>query len=199
MVEDIGQRLLQVRGVGAGQPKMVGLGRRRSAHIGKHQKKAIGGLTIVPDMVLSDLVPTESAMLILPGGTRCDAGELSEVFPHLEQLLDAGVPVAAICGATSGLARGGFLDNVRHTSNAAQYRQATGYGGAARYQNAAAVTDGNLITAGATGALEFAVQIFRRLSVYSEAVLDAWYALFQTGDSSHFMRLQALEAAESTP
>jgi len=35
--------------------------------------------------------------------------------------------------------------------------------------------DGGIITAGAIGALEFAAQIFRRLEVYSDEVIDAWY------------------------
>ena len=46
------------------------------------------------------------------------------------EFLDAGVPVAAICGATAGLAAEGLLDDRRHTSNAAEFLAATGYGGA---------------------------------------------------------------------
>ena len=42
------------------------------------------------------------------------------------RFLDAGVPVAAICGATAGLARAGLLDKRLHTSAAAGYLMATG-------------------------------------------------------------------------
>jgi putative intracellular protease/amidase len=52
-------------------------------------------------------------MLILPGGTAWDEGKNGE-----------GVPVAAICGATAGLARAGVLDTRRHTSNALEYLRA---------------------------------------------------------------------------
>lgn len=152
----------------------------------------MGGVTILPDTTLDTLEPATSALLIIPGGDRWDAGELGEVLPYAGRFLAAGVPVAAICGATAGLARAGLLDTRSHTSNAAQYLQATGYSGAALYQQAPAVSDGNLITAGATGAVAFAAHIFRRLERYPLAVIDVWYDLFTTGNPVHFARLQAL-------
>lgn len=173
-------------------PTSAGRYRVRTVGISREPIITLGGVTILPDMALGELALADSAMLILPGGDRWDRGELSEVFPYVERFLSANVPVAAICGATSGLARGGFLDSVRHTSNAREYLAATGYRGAALYQDAPAVTSGNIITAGATGALEFAAHIFRRLSLYPDDVLDAWYDLFKTGDPAHFARLQAL-------
>lgn len=42
------------------------------------------------------------------------------------RFLDAGVRVAAICGATAGLARASLLDEGSHTSAAAEYLAATG-------------------------------------------------------------------------
>ncbi|GAB4440539.1 MAG: type 1 glutamine amidotransferase family protein [Chloroflexi bacterium OHK40] len=155
----------------------------------------MGGVRILPDLALEELEPAASALLIVPGGTRWDAGELSEVMPVVARFLAAGVPVAAICGATAGLARAGLLDRVRHTSNAAAYLQATGYAGAALYQEAGVVEDGGIITAGATGALEFAAQIFRRLDLYPEAVTESWYQLFKTGDPAHVARLMVAARA----
>jgi putative intracellular protease/amidase len=150
-----------------------------------------GGMTIIPDMALADLDPAESAMLIVPGGEVWDGAGQPAAVEKARELLAAGVPVAAICGATAGLARGGLLDGVAHTSNAAGYLQATGYGGAARYRAEAAVTDGNVITAPGTAPLEFAREIFRKLELYEPRMLDAWYALFKTGDASHFYALSA--------
>jgi putative intracellular protease/amidase len=158
--------------------------------------RTMGGVTILPDLALSELEPAESAMLILPGSDRWEEGELSEVFPLVARFIDADVPVAAICGATIGLARGGFLDTVRHTSNDRSVLEATGYQGVAHYQDAPVVADGPVITAAGTAALEFAALIFRQLGVYSDAMTDAWYALFKTGDPAHFVRMQQLAAAE---
>lgn len=156
-----------------------------------------GGVTIVPDLSAEELDPAESAMLILPGGDVWDGAGVPEAVEKARAFLAAGVPVAAICGATAGLARGGLLDGVAHTSNAAEYLQATGYGGAARYRDEPAVTDGNLITAPGTAPLEFAREIFRKLELYEPRVLDAWYALFKTGDPSAFYALAAESEAEA--
>jgi hypothetical protein len=53
------------------------------------------------------------------------------------------------------------------------------------------VASDGLITAGATGALEFAYQIFKQLELYSTDVLEALYGLFKTGDPTYFAALQA--------
>lgn len=100
-------------------------------------------------------------MLILPGGDAWDAGGNGEAVDVARDFLDAGVPVAAICGATAGLARGGLLDARRHTSNVREYLEATGYGGAAYYRDEAVVADRDVITASAMAPLDFARAIFR--------------------------------------
>jgi putative intracellular protease/amidase len=139
-----------------------------------------GGVRIVPDMALDDLSPSESRMLILPGGDTWDEGGNTDAVEKAREFLDNGVPVAAICGATAGLARGGLLDERRHTSNAREYIAATGYRGGALYQDEPAVTDGDLITAASMAPLEFAYHIYKRLDLYAPDVLDAWYGLFST-------------------
>lgn len=150
----------------------------------------IGGVTIVPDMAAAEVQPEESAMLVLPGGEVWDSGGgVPEAVEKAREFLAAGVPVAAICGATAGLARGGLLDDVVHTSNDPAYLAATGYGGGARYRAESAVRDGLLITASGIAPLEFAREIFRALELYEPRVLDAWYALFKSGDASLFHAL----------
>ncbi len=152
--------------------------------------RTIGGVTILPDMTLDDLDPSRSAMLILPGGDTWDKGENTEGATKAREFLAAGIPVAAICGATAALARAGILDEYRHTSNAPEYLRATGYRGEALYQDQPAVTDGDLITASSTAPVDFAYQIFKRLEVYDARTLEAWYGLFTTGDPSYFFALQ---------
>lgn len=152
--------------------------------------RTTGGMTIVPDTTLDAVEPSKSAMLILPGGASWDAGLNTEAAQKAAEFLAAGVPVAAICGATAGLARAGILDERRHTSNAPDYLAATGYCGAALYRDEPAVTDGDLITAHSTAPVDFAYHIFKRLGLYDAPVLEAWYALFQRGDLSAFLKLQ---------
>jgi putative intracellular protease/amidase len=151
--------------------------------------KTIGGVTILPDMVLDELEPSQSALLILPGGSGWSEGKHVEAREKARAFLAAGVPVAAICGATVGLALAGILDDKRHTGNIIDELKATNYRGEALYQDQPAVTDSNLITAGATAPIDFAYQIFKRLEVYTPQVLEAWYGLYKTGDSSYFFAL----------
>jgi putative intracellular protease/amidase len=145
-----------------------------------------GGLTVVPDMKLSELRPADSAMLILPGGGRWDSGGNADAVALASYMLEAGVPVAAICGATVGLANNGLLDARRHTSDSPAYLAATGYAGQHLYQDEPVVIDQDLITAGAMAPLEFAQCILARLEVYPPALLAAWYGLFATKDPAYF-------------
>lgn len=145
-----------------------------------------GGLCIQPDMELKDLSPENSAMFIIPGGGAWDAGENDKAVDLSRVFLNSGKPVAAMCGATVGLARGGLLDARRHTSNARDYLSATEYLGAELYEDAPAVTDQGLITASAMAPVDFAYHIFKCLDVYSAPVLEAWYGLFKTGRAEYF-------------
>jgi putative intracellular protease/amidase len=144
---------------------------------------SIGGLRVLPDLALADLRPQDSALLILPGADRWDEGDDLAPFARTARaFLDAGTPVAAICGATAGLAREGLLDGRDHTSAVSFYLAATGYAGGPRYVEADAVTDTDLITAGPTEPVAFAREILRLLGVYEGEVLDAWYRLFHDSD-----------------
>jgi putative intracellular protease/amidase len=156
-----------------------------------------GGVRIVPDLTLGELSPSESRLLILPGGDTWDEGGNRDAVEKAREFLASGVPVAAICGATAGLARGGLLDAVRHTSNAREYIAATGYRGGGLYQEEPAVTDGDVITAASMAPLEFAYHIYRRLDLYAPDVLEAWYGLFSTRKPEYFAELmRAAEALE---
>ncbi|MBT2541848.1 DJ-1/PfpI family protein [Streptomyces sp. ISL-44] len=157
----------------------------------------MGGVRIQPDLALADLRPQDSSLLILTGASLWDTGEaLAPFAAKAREFLDAGVPVAAICGATAGLAREGLLDGRAHTSAVSFYlAEQPGYGGAERYVEADAVTDGDLITAGPTEPVAFAREVFARLDVYKPDVLDAWYRLFHDSDASAYPVLMAAEAA----
>ncbi|WP_405999529.1 DJ-1/PfpI family protein [Streptomyces sp. NBC_00829] len=152
----------------------------------------MGGVRIQPDLALAGLDPEDSALLILTGARLWDSGDdLAPFAATARTFLDAGVPVAAICGATAGLAREGLLDEREHTSAVSFYLDATGYKGGAHYREADAVTDGDLITAGPTEPVALAREVFARLGVYEGEKLDAWYRLFHDSDASAFAILDA--------
>lgn len=167
----------------------------KTAGVSEALVRSMGGVAVLPDTTLDRLSPRDSAMLVLPGGLGWDHGEHQGAVDKAREFLDAQVPVAAICGATAGLARAGLLDERRHTSNALAYLKGTGYRGSDRYENVAAFDDGLLITAGGMAPLEFTREIFKRLGIYSDEAIEAWYALYRTGESAQFARLQQLAAA----
>ncbi len=169
--------------------KNPGSYRVRTVALRKDPVLTIGGICIKPDLLLEELSSKNSSMLIMPGGTAWDEGKNIEIIEIARMFLDSGKPVAAICGATAGLARGGVLDNRRHTSNARDYLAATQYSGAELYEDVPTVTDNNLITSPAMAPVDFAYHIFKRLDIYAPPVLEAWYGLFKTGRSEYIGKL----------
>jgi putative intracellular protease/amidase len=151
----------------------------------------MGGVRMLPDMLIADLEPADSDILILPGGELWDAGGGEAFAAVAARFLDEGVPVAAICGATAGLARAGLLDERRHTSAAAGYLAATGYLGGDRYVDERAVVDRDLITAGPQSPVQFARAALSRLGLASERTLEAYEAVFHRGDPAGFPVLMA--------
>jgi putative intracellular protease/amidase len=151
--------------------------------------RSMGGLTIVPDLTVSEISPSESAMLILPGSDLWSDGSTDPALSVAQEFVNAGVPVAAICGATFGLARAGLLDDRLHTSNFPGLLAPSGYSGAAHYVQEPAVDDRGVITASFTAPLEFARLILARLGIFSTTALEAWYGLYKTGNPACYVDL----------
>jgi putative intracellular protease/amidase len=130
-------------------------------------------------------------LLILPGGDTWLDPIHAPIFPIVEAFLEKKIPVAAICGATIGLAANGLLDDRAHTSNDLGYLKmcVPAYRGEAHYVHEPAVRDGGLITASGVAPLEFAREILMKLDVMTPATLDAWYSLFRTHEAAHFFAL----------
>lgn len=155
----------------------------------------MGGVRILPDLALDELRPEDSAMLILAGGDTWGEDSMAGFRAAARRFLEAGVPVAAICGATFGLALEGLLDDRAHTSNAAEYLAFTGYKGGDRYVDEPAVTDGDLITASGVAPAHFARAIFDRLGLYTPEVAASWFKLYGERDPAGFFELMAVPEA----
>lgn len=146
----------------------------------------MGGLRVVPDLALADVEPDAGDLLVLAGSGLWDTGQ-GDAFAKLAQrFLDSGIPVAAICGATAGLARAGLLDERKHTSAAKEYLQATGYQGSDNYLDERAVVDGDLITAGPDAPVQFARATLQRLGLADERKLDAYEGVFHRADPAAY-------------
>ncbi len=150
----------------------------------------MGGMRILPDAALADVDPARTALLVLPGGQTWDDGH-ETALSLAAAVLEVGGAVAAICGATLGLARSGLPDGRRHTSNAPEFLAGSGYAGADRYVDARVVHDDAVITAPGTMPVDFAAEAFRALDLFPPGIIDAWYGLYTTGEKRYYEQLTA--------
>jgi len=167
-------------------------GRYRVVTVGLRREPitTMGGIRIQPDAALSEISPSASSILILPGGEQWEFGRNAAAIELARRCIAHCVPVAAICAATLALARAGLLDNRYHTSNAREYLASSGYRGARWYRDLPAVSDQGVITASGVAHVDFAREIFECLNLFNSGALEAWYALFKYGDVSRYYELE---------
>ncbi|HZW18382.1 MAG TPA: DJ-1/PfpI family protein [Luteimonas sp.] len=126
---------------------------------------SIGGLRIHPQVALADLDPLAGDLWLLPGSDRWRDGEIPALSRALRARVEAGLPLAAICGATVALGHAGLLDARPHTSNSLAFLRdnTPGYAGASHYRDAKVVAEGGLVTAPGTSPVGFACECLRVL------------------------------------
>ncbi|NOJ72060.1 type 1 glutamine amidotransferase family protein [Paenibacillus alvei] len=151
----------------------------------------MGGLKILPEICLEECSMASTDALILPGGDTWTAPIHQPILQVAQRCVEEGILVAAICGATIGLAQTGLLNSRGHTSNDLEYLKMVcpTYTGEPYYRRESVVTDGKLITASGVAPLEFSAHILRALGVFSETTLDAWYSLNKTHKPQYYFEL----------
>ena len=151
----------------------------------------MGGLTVIPDCLIDDVVVSETSVLLLPGADTWNDPKHGAIIKKASEFLSLGATVGAICGATTALANFGLLDNRRHTSNGQGFLEmfSPTYKGQSFYIDEPSVADNNLITANPTGSLLWAKQIIERLGVFQSDTLEFWYEYFSTGKAESFFAL----------
>ena len=153
--------------------------------------KTMGGLTVVPDCIIDDIVVSKKNILILPGANTWSDPVHHAVLEKASDFLAVGATVCVICGATTALADLGLLNHRPHTSNGPGFLEmfSANYQGQSYYIDEPSVADSNLITASSTGGLLWAKQILARLDVFQPDTLEAWYDYFRTGKPEYFYAL----------
>ncbi len=153
----------------------------------------LGGMIIKPDIVTSEINFQDNDILILPGGDSWLEERNKAVLLYAKNLIENGKNVAAICGATIGLAKAGALDVKKHTSNDKGFLKmiCPEYSGEKNYVEKPAVLDINLITASGVGALEFSYEIIKILGVFRPETLESWYKLYATKEAEYFYSLMS--------
>jgi putative intracellular protease/amidase len=148
----------------------------------------MGGVRIVPDLSVEELMTADAGVLILPGGDTWLEDIHDPLIDKVKEFLDAGILVAAICGATMGLAKAGLLDKRPHTSSDLDFLKSVcpAYTGDKFYRQEDAVLGDKLITASGIAPLEFTREVLKELDIFSPETLEAWYKLYTTHDPQYF-------------
>ncbi|MEE9430084.1 MAG: type 1 glutamine amidotransferase family protein [Melioribacteraceae bacterium] len=144
---------------------------------------SVGGLKIIPDLSIKQLDIDNISILVLPGGSAWEEKSIKGIDKLVETLYAKNKTIAAICAATTFLGQKGYLDNVKHTSNALDYLKyiAPEYKGETKYQSEFSLTDKNIITANGTAPIEFAREIFKKIKLHNRVDIEKWFQLFKNG------------------
>jgi len=151
--------------------------------------KSMGGLTVIPDFDVQS-ASMNYAGLILIGGQSWRTEEAKQVEILVQHAIENNRIIGGICDASVFLGTIGVLNNVSHTSNLLEDLKGwagEAYTGESRYVPQPAVRDGNIITANATAALEFAKEVMFALEVAPENDINEVYNFYKLGGyEAHF-------------
>lgn len=142
-----------------------------------------GGFTVLPDYSIHE-IPADYAGIVLIGGMRWFTPEAQQLVPLVKDAIESKKLVAGICNASVFLGMHGFLNEVKHTSNALEYISAfagPNYTGACHYIDEPAVRDGNIVTANGFSALEFSREILYALEADTPQKIAKSYRMHKTG------------------
>lgn len=158
--------------------------------VGKDRNRitTMGGMGIMPDIAIDEMRFDKADMLVLPGSNMWMSSANDGILEEAKKRIENDMPVAAICGATVGLARMGQLNHKKHTSNDLGFLKyvAKEYSGESLYVNQPAVNDRNLITASGQSALAFTYEIIKALGLFKPDTLEAWRNLNLTNEARYF-------------
>lgn len=159
--------------------------------IDKNPIITMGGLKVLPEITIDEFNIESNDVLILPGGDTWISIDHEIILEKTKEALVQGSVVAAICGATLGLAKKGLLDFRNHTSNDLEFLKMIipSYNGEKYYKMESIVSDENLITASGIAPLEFTIHVLKVLDVFKEEALSSWLNLYKTNDSKYFFEL----------
>lgn len=154
---------------------------------------SMGGVSHTPDMAIDEIQMNDKDLLLLPGADIWQSALARPALELARNALDHGHQVAAICGATVGLASVGALNARRHTSNDLGFLKSScpDYRGERMYRKEPAVRGDNLVTASGLAPLEFSYEILKMLKVWKPETAKAWYRLHKTRQERWYHELVA--------
>lgn len=144
---------------------------------------ACGGFRVQPDYCIAD-IPEDYAALVLVGGFGWATLAADGVVPVVKKAVADGKIVGGICNAASFLAKCGLLNNIRHTGNGLEQLRLWGgenYTNAEGYVHEQAVSDGGIVTANGSAALEFTKELLLLLENDTAERIEMYYQFNKQG------------------
>jgi len=145
---------------------------------------SMGGLRVLPDTLLSRVILDDVLVFLLPGGYMWEGSyPRKEIDEFLNRCEKREIPIAAICAATTVLARAGILRGRKHTSNSISYlsKMVPGYSEHSNYVDSLSARDRHVITASGLGPIDFTMEILNELDLSTPEMRSVWYGAFKTG------------------
>lgn len=145
--------------------------------------RSIGGFRTLPDYSF-DTMPDDYAALVLIGGFGWSTPVAEQVVPIVQQAVDKGRIIGAICNGASFMAKHGFLNEVKHTGNGPGQLRLWGgenYSNADGYVHAQAVSEKNIVTANGSATLEFAKELLLLLENDTPERIEMYYRFNKQG------------------
>jgi putative intracellular protease/amidase len=173
---EVGNVLAELRRMGKIEVTAVGFS--------EEPVSSMGGLHVKPDIALSRVNLDDVLVFLLPGGYMWEVSyPRTEVDQLLSALADRGIPVAAICAASTVVVRAGITKGKKHTSNSLKYleKMVPEYADRENYVDTPAVRDRHVITASGLWPVDFAMEIMNELDVTTPAMRSIWYDAFKHG------------------
>ncbi len=162
---------------------MLGQGKfeNKTVSLTKSTVTSIGGIKCLPDYDLQT-VPSDYCALILIGGMSWHSENALQIKPLIDDCIENGKALGAICDACRFLGSVGALNKVKHTANdLKELKRYSIYTNEQGFIYRQTVSDNRVITANGTAALEFVQEVLRTLAVATEEQIKGWYDFHKLG------------------
>ena len=154
--------------------------------IDKQSKASASGLRTEIDFSVDEYQDFNNlSMVIIPGGLSWRMEKYDEIANFLKKVTNLHIPIAAICGSVTFLAKHGFLNDVKHTNDTKEVfyeklKDEKGYTGHENFVSAQVVVDKGFITANDMAAVEFAYEVLKILEPIPSEEIEEWYNQFKS-------------------
>ena len=124
------------------------------------------GYKIIPDTTIDKVVLDEVDVFIVPGGDPSKLFECSDFYTLINELSKNNKVIGGICSGTIHLAKANVLNGRKYTTSldVNEYKEFCSSG----YIDKNVVVEDNIITAKATGYVDFAIEIGKMMDIYED-------------------------------